>query len=319
MEMSDKQYRAEMDVTYRAIGRYVVAFSQLIAHMRRLIARHLTDDTTHPRASVEMLLGDVGPRNVADAFFNLCRTAGGLTGDEVLVSARLQKRVMEANELRTDVAHGDWTVGEFEGSDADRMLPPEILRIKASRKDQPAAVAVPIEPDELNTVTDDIWTLTMLVLDFGKLALHLPFWVWKDEPEGRFLMQPGPDDTIRVGDVYRNEGTAGKVVIGRTGERANDVALMRYAGMDGRWNNAADMEAVAAHSGGSNHAQVSSLTRPLRGIRFHPGRQPPAPATPSARPRLDPRSPTTLEGAPKDRGVAGWPPVAPQRPLHTSH
>jgi hypothetical protein len=245
MEISNEQYRAEMDAAYRAIGRYVVAFSQLVGHMRRLIARHLTDETSHPRASVEVLLGDVGPRNVADSFFSLCRTAGNLEGDELLVAARLQKRVMEANEFRTDVAHGDWTVGDFEGADGDRVLPPELLRIKASRKDTPAAQALPIKVEELNAFTDDLWTLAMLVLDFGKLALRLPLWVYKDEPEGRFLMEPAENSEIHVGDVYRNEGNAGKPVVGRSGVRANEVALMRYAGMDGRWNNAADMEAVA--------------------------------------------------------------------------
>lgn len=243
--MSYEQYRADKDAAYRAIGRYVVAFSQLIGHMRRLIARHLTEDTTHPRASVEVLLGDVGPRNVADSFFSLCRTAGDLEGDELLVAARLQKRVMEANEFRTDVAHGDWTVGDLEGADADRVLPPGLLRIKASRRELPAAQIIPINVDELDALTDDLWTLAMLVLDFGKLALRLPLWVYKDEPDGRYLMAPEKDSGIRVEDVYCNEGTAGKPVVGRSGTRANDVALMRYAGMDGRWDNAADMKAVA--------------------------------------------------------------------------
>lgn len=245
MEMSHEQYRAEMDAAYRAIGRYVVAFSHLVAHMRRLIGRHLTDNTTHPRASVEMLLGDVGPRNIADSFFNLCRTAGDLDGTEQLAAARLQKRVLEANEFRTDAAHGDWTVGDLAGADADEVLPPELLRIKASRKGQPAAQAITIAVDELNAMTDDLWTLVVLVVDFGKLAFRMPLWIWKDEPDGRYLMKPEPHDEIRVRDVYRNEGTAGKVVIGRTGPRANDVALMRYAGMDGRWNNLVEMQAVA--------------------------------------------------------------------------
>jgi len=244
MEMSDAEYRAELDAAYRAIGRYVVAFSQLTGHMRRLIARHLTEHTTHPRESVEMLLGDVGPRNVADAFFNLCRTAGDLEGDELLTAARLQKRVLEANEIRTDVAHGDWTVGDFEGADAERVLPPELLRIKASRKDL-AAQTIAITVDELDALTDDLWTLAVLVLDFGKLALHLGFWVWRDDADGRVLVPPGEHDKLRVGDVYRNEGNTGKPLIGRTGPRANDVALMRYAGMDGRWVNSLEMEAVA--------------------------------------------------------------------------
>ncbi len=243
--MSFEQYSAEKDAAYRAIGRYVVAFSQLIAHMRRLIARHLTENTTHPPAAVEMLLGDVGSRNVADSFFNLCRTTGDLQDDELLAAARLQKRVLEANEIRTDVAHGDWTVGDLEGSDSARVLPPELLRIQASRKGHPAAQSIPIDVDELNVLTDDLWTLAALVVDFGKLAFRLPLWVWKDEPDGRYLVAPEPGDTIRVGDVYRNEGNAAKPVVGRTGVRADDVALMRYAGMDGRWDNVIEMGAVA--------------------------------------------------------------------------
>ncbi len=245
MGISDEQYSAEKDAGYRAIGRYLVAFSQLTAYMRRLIARHLVEGTARPRSSIEILLGDVGPRNIADSFFGLCRTAGDLEGDELLVAARLQKRVMEANEFRTDVAHGDWSVGDLEGADATCVLPLELLRIKASRREVPAAQWISITVDELNAFADDLWTLTMLVSDFGTLALGLSRWVYEDSPSGRAMSLAGPESGIRVRDVYSQTGPSSKPLIGRSGSRADDVALMRYAGMDGRWDNKADMQAVA--------------------------------------------------------------------------
>lgn len=238
MGMSDEQYEAEKDVGYRAIGRYIVAFSQLIAFMRRLTARHLTEGTTHSRSSVETLLGDVGPRSVADSFFAICRVDGALRDVELLVAARFQMRVLEANEFRTDVAHGDWSVGELEGADAEHVLPLQLLRIKASRKDA-AAQSSEITVDELNGFADDVWTLVTLVAEFGKLALGLTSWVYKDGALAGLV------SGIRVGDVYANEGTTTKPVIGRSGPRADEVALMRFAGMDGRWDNRAEMEAVA--------------------------------------------------------------------------
>lgn len=244
-EITAEQWEAEKDAGYRAIGRYVVAFSQMIAYMRRMIARHLTEGTPRPRSHVEMLLGDVGPKNVADSFFGLCRAAGELQGDELKVASRLQQRVMEANEFRTDVSHGDWTIGDFEGSDAERVLPPELLRIKAGRREGMPAQSISITVDELNALTDDLWTLTMLLSDFGKLALGLPIWVYEDRGEAGRRLAGAAESGIRVGDVYVNEGTVAQPRIARTGPRADDVGLMRYAGMDGRWDNQADMGAVA--------------------------------------------------------------------------
>jgi hypothetical protein len=117
-----------------------------------------------------MLLGEAGPKNVVDSFFGLCRTDGELTDDELAVEARLRVRVREANEMRTDIAHGDWSVGDLEGSDATKTLPPELLRIKPSRQGEPAAKTMPLSVDDLNKMADDLWTLTILVEDFGKLA-----------------------------------------------------------------------------------------------------------------------------------------------------
>ena len=90
--------------------------------------------------------------------------------------------------------------------------------------------------DQLNAFTDDLWTLVMLVLDFGKFAFHMPLWIYNHEPDGGYIMEPSQDSGIRVRDVYRNEGTVTKPVIGRSSRtpRSNYVALMRYAGMDGR-------------------------------------------------------------------------------------
>jgi hypothetical protein len=243
-ELTDEQYRQELDAGYRAIGRYMVAFSHLIAYMRRLTARHLTEGTRHHRSRVEMLLGEVGPKNIGDSFFGLCRADGELTDDELAVEARLRVRVREANEMRTDIAHGDWSVGDLEGSDAMTMLPPELLRIKPSRQGEPAAKAMPLSVDDLNKMADDLWTLTILVEDFGKLALGLPIWVYADGPDGR-RSTPREGGSIRVGEVWAREGSAKKPRIDRSGPKADDVVLMRYAGMRGERTNVQEMAAAA--------------------------------------------------------------------------
>ena len=243
-EISAEQYRRELDAGYRAIGRYMVAFSQLIAHMRRLVARHLTEGTGHHRSRVEMLLGEAGPKNVGDSFFGLCRADGELTDDEPAVEARLRGRVTEANEMRTDIAHGDWSVGDLEGSDATEVLPPELLRIKPSRRGEPAAKFMPLGIRELNEMADVLWTLTILVEDFGKLALGLPTWIYADGPDGRIstLCDGG---SIRVGEVYVNDGSTKKSRIARSGSKADDVVLMPYAGIHGERSNADEIAAIA--------------------------------------------------------------------------
>lgn len=235
--LSDEQYAAEKDAGYRAIGRYIVAFSPLVRYMRVLTARHLTEGTMHHPSRVEMLLGDARSKNVADSFFGLCRADGDLDLEQ-LVTARFQTRVMEANEVRTDVAHGDWTIGDLAGFDATEVLPPAVLRIRPGRRSDPGARSIELKVELMNEMSDDLWTLTMLVIDFGKLALQLPLMLYERHKDSqRLATSLGERGQFRVRDVYANEGTTQQPRIARSGPHANDVALMKWAGMDGRWDN----------------------------------------------------------------------------------
>jgi len=70
---ADREERAR---AYRAIGRYTVQFSVLIASVRKLWARHVAAGNTAKHQLVELAFGDIGAKPIAEAFFAMCKTVG---------------------------------------------------------------------------------------------------------------------------------------------------------------------------------------------------------------------------------------------------
>src|SRR5579862_2050863 len=108
--MTEDEYERQTNESLRAIGRYVVEFSQLVRSMRNVVARRLTWGC-HPVVLGELTLGEATASQIADVFFGMCKEWSQLDAEEAKVASALRKAVKQAIEKRNDVAHGDWHVG----------------------------------------------------------------------------------------------------------------------------------------------------------------------------------------------------------------
>jgi hypothetical protein len=217
------EHSADVDDAYRAIGRYMVAFSQLIAEMRDLIATRLGGADF---VLVQIVLGEAQPGNIAHAFFGLAREVGNLTDAENDVAASLENAVRLANEERTHFAHGDWQVGNVHVDPTSRKLktlPPRRVRILPHQKKGPYKIDH-LTPKQIDEKTDDLLALLTSVYEFGRLALGLPVTV--EQADGS-----GENEWLRVSDVFVVEGNqkTGKR-LARSGPRADDVFPVIYVG-----------------------------------------------------------------------------------------
>jgi hypothetical protein len=203
--MDADEYATKLDDTYRAIGRYMVEYSQLVHYMRMLMARRLSrGDTTAVLG--EIALGEASHFNIAQAFFTMCRHDNDLDDGEKKVESALRGRFVKINESRTDYAHGDWLVGM---ATETTMLPPALVRVRPrSSEPTPEKIkAVPVET--LDQESDEIMALLEQVSIFGKVCLEAQIVLAKPPPGSASIL---PHGALRVRDVLMIE--QGKVVPG---------------------------------------------------------------------------------------------------------
>lgn len=119
--MSDDQ---ERDDAYRAIGRYVATFSELVRMMREMVCQYVAKGVTEMHIS-SLLLGEATAQVIANAFFGMCMRMGDLDDDEQKVASALANEVDATIKTRNDVAHGDWWIGliSLRERKATTMLP----------------------------------------------------------------------------------------------------------------------------------------------------------------------------------------------------
>jgi hypothetical protein len=121
------------DSAYKAIGRYVVLFSAIVANMRNLLATRIAGQEDDERDLVEFAFGALTAEPITNAFFAACRTLAKLDADERAIEACLRKAVLDEIKRRNDLLHGDWSVDEF-GSDGPRAM---LTRVKAGSVKEP--------------------------------------------------------------------------------------------------------------------------------------------------------------------------------------
>jgi hypothetical protein len=107
--------REQRDDAYRAIGRYTVAFSLLVAGMREIIAVHIADG--QKRDVGELALGSLMAQQVADPLFAICRSVADLDRDEQAVEKCLREQVNEEIRERNRIMHGDWLIARWTRDD----------------------------------------------------------------------------------------------------------------------------------------------------------------------------------------------------------
>lgn len=220
-----KQHQQETDDAYRAIGRYVVAFAEMVREMRSLVGFYIAGGTRW--ILVDMALGEATAQPVSAAFFSLCRDAGEFTKAEEEVAEALSKAVAKTIRERNDIAHGDWTVGALTLvalGDNQRMqtMTPRLVR-PTPRGKKPYKVEA-LEPSEIDASTDRLLELVNMVDEFGRLALKLP--VFRLLPDGDSKVSTGE---FKVSDVFgiKKRGKKDPLAV-RTGPRADELMPRGY-------------------------------------------------------------------------------------------
>jgi hypothetical protein len=182
--------RREADAAHRAIGRYFVAFSRLIAHMRGLMSQRLVIDSYDRVELAELAFATAMAQQVADSFFAMCRYDGELSEAEKGVCELLCRSVNEEIEWRNRFAHGDWWISGPYGD-------PELIRMTPKKSKGMPAEMTTHPPKEMDERSDTLWALIEDIMDFGRLALGLRVMV-----RGESGLVLAPRSKYRVEDVF---------------------------------------------------------------------------------------------------------------------
>jgi hypothetical protein len=177
---------AQREEGYRAIGRFVAVFSQLIVEMRTLMLLRLQRRGDPPRL-ISLPFGGVTAEPITNAFFAMCRMLMDHEKDELETAAKLRTEVMEAIKLRNGVVHGDWYVGY--GS-IPVGNPPQLVEPWAERT-TPSRTTDPFKPVavDLDGESDAMERLALLVVEYGRVCF------------GRHYLQRAGRGGVRVREV----------------------------------------------------------------------------------------------------------------------
>jgi hypothetical protein len=120
---------------YRAIGQYIVAFSQLVFAMRDSMERRLMGGGNGYHL-VQLAIGEAPAYQIANSFFGMCSEETKLQDDgDRKIAKALKENVLEEITRRNDMSHGDWWVWAPEGS--TELPNPTLVRLKPGRGNFP--------------------------------------------------------------------------------------------------------------------------------------------------------------------------------------
>jgi len=200
-----------MQNALRAIGRYVVTFSRLVAEMRGGIEEQLRGDD---RSVVALAMGEAYAAQITNAFFAICEHEADFDEEEAQVGVCLKNEVNAAIKERNDIAHGDWSIRWPDVSAA------RLRRTKPGRR-AGAEINSVLSADELEAASDAIEILTEKVAEFGWLCFGL-------HPLAR---RGGLD--MRVRDIFRFQKHKGVLRKGRyASKRPGDLNEEKSAQTD---------------------------------------------------------------------------------------
>lgn len=162
--------------SYRALGRYFVVFSTFVGTMRTILEERIAGDPGPEYELITLALSGLEAQRVADAFFAMCRTLGGLDKDGRAVEKQLRRMVDAEIRRRNIMAHGSWNIP------TSWWKTPVLSRTKASSIDNPFQ-ASDISVAELDNHSAELEILTALIYDFAATCTNLWAYMWTDEGE----------------------------------------------------------------------------------------------------------------------------------------
>lgn len=167
-----KDQRADQDRAYRAIGRYLVEFSRLIATMREMITDQITGNSGARETELMLLcLGEVTAEPIAQTFFAMCRKASELNDYEQKVERVLRdKHVVAEIRRRNAIAHGDWNIPRW-GFVSNLTHTATLVRIKASSRDNPF-LTEDLTAEKIDQEAARVEALEWMVCEFGCICTN---------------------------------------------------------------------------------------------------------------------------------------------------
>ena len=185
---------------YRAIGRYVVTFAQLVYAMRSAIEDRLRGGRNGYHL-VQLAIGEANAYQLANSFFGMCSEEAKLEDkDDRKIASTLKGNVETEITRRNDIVHGDWWVWAPEGS--QKLPHPTLVRLKPGRGNFPerrpwrgleAELAAPRRVKAARTVEsytiDRLDELSASVLELAQLT---------GEFGRRCMSEPKPGDRIQL-------------------------------------------------------------------------------------------------------------------------
>lgn len=215
--MDRDEWERQRDAAYRAIGRYMVAFSHLVYLLRYMVVWRLTSPDPDLYLG-ELVIGLATAQPISDSFFAMCRYLGELDESEQNIANQLQTDVNGKIATRNKIAHGDWWVGELAERDAQTIDAAELVRVHPSARSGDFRKVERYSADDLDAESERLFELGKLLADFGFCALQLPMRIIDHQP-----LQRG---SYRVSDVLvaENVPRSGKGgTITRGGPRSADI------------------------------------------------------------------------------------------------
>jgi hypothetical protein len=201
----DLSNREQINDTYRAIGRYMVAFSLLERSMRWGLQSGLKNKLSR------VVLGEMTAYPLRDAFFGSCRTVCDFDEVEQAVASRLRARVTEEIERRNFIAHAEWLVGYTEG-DKPGMATPQRHRNKPMRAEG-SHESVEETAEDLDKHSEALGQLTNYLHEFGQMCFGFHY---------LSVREGGPP---RLRDIFIINGSLKKGTLVREGPRAHQIEI----------------------------------------------------------------------------------------------
>jgi hypothetical protein len=166
-EAERRRHHQELDAAYRAIGRYVVEFSLMVACMKLDIADRIAEADS--RWPAQLVVGEAPAKQISDAFFAVCMSVGELDESERMIVGKIRDRVDKEITRRNDFAHGDWFMA-LGPPDIENPASLVLTRTKASRRKTPAS-ADGFSSTDLDALTENVIELRRWILDVGDVCL----------------------------------------------------------------------------------------------------------------------------------------------------
>jgi hypothetical protein len=188
--------REQQDEAYRAIGRYMVVFSMLIASMRSLMIERLTEPETEAQDLIALAFGSSMAQQIADPFFAMCRAVTNLDESEAQIESLLRRHVNKEIEERNRMAHSDWLIARWTRGD---IQVPTAARVLVKARSKEPVQQVNYKPEQIDGLGERAELLRNVVWEFGSICLQRGTW---NPREGY--------PTVRVRDSLQIE--AGRVV-----------------------------------------------------------------------------------------------------------